>query len=105
MLAVADDLGYRPNRSASLLKLRRTKHLGVTMSVRNAFHGELVEGIQAEADRAGYEIVLSTVTASHDESRAIETLLGIPLRGGDPARLRPRSRRTWSGSPARCRWY
>jgi DNA-binding LacI/PurR family transcriptional regulator len=71
----AEQLGYRTNRTASLLKLHRTKHLGVTMNVRNAFHAELVEGIQEAADREGYQIVLGTVTASHDERRAIETLL------------------------------
>jgi DNA-binding LacI/PurR family transcriptional regulator len=71
----AEQLGYRTNRTASLLKLRRTRHLGVTMSVRNAFHAELVETIQEAADREGYQIVLSTVTESHDERRAIETLL------------------------------
>src|SRR5215211_1811839 len=71
----AERLGYRTNRTASLLKLRRTRHLGVTMSVRNAFHAELVETIQEAADREGYQIVLSTVTGSHDERRAIETLL------------------------------
>jgi LacI family transcriptional regulator len=72
---VADQLGYRTNRTASLLKLRRTRHLGVTMSVRNAFHAELVEGIQEAAEREGYQIVLSIVTESHDERRAVETLL------------------------------
>ena len=72
---VAQQLGYRTNRTASLLKLRRTRHLGVTMNVRNAFHAELVEGIQEAADREGYQIVLSMVTGSHDERRAVETLL------------------------------
>ena len=71
----AEQLGYRANRTASLLKLHRTRHLGVTMNVRNAFHAELVEGIQEAADREGYQIVLSTVSGSHDERRAIETLL------------------------------
>jgi LacI family transcriptional regulator len=72
---VAEQLGYRTNRTASLLKLHRTRHLGVTMNVRNAFHAELVEGIQEAADREGYQIVLSTVGARHDEHRAVETLL------------------------------
>jgi DNA-binding LacI/PurR family transcriptional regulator len=72
---IADQLGYRTNRTASLLKLRRTRHLGVTMSVRNAFHAELVEGIQEAAEREGYQIVLSILTGSHDERRAAETLL------------------------------
>ena len=45
------------------------------MHLRNAFHAELVEAIQAAADEAGYEIVLSIVTDRHDEARAVETLL------------------------------
>jgi LacI family transcriptional regulator len=72
---VAKQLDYRTNRTASLLKLHRTRHLGVTMHVRSAFHAELVEGIQEAADDAGYQIVLSTVTGNHDERRAVETLL------------------------------
>lgn len=75
VFAAAEKLGYRTNRAASLLKLSRTKHLGVTMQVRSAFHAELVEAVQAAADRAGYEIVLSTITPGHSEQRAVETLL------------------------------
>jgi DNA-binding LacI/PurR family transcriptional regulator len=71
----AEELGYRANRTASLLKLHRTRHLGVTMDVRSTFHADLVEEIQAQADEAGYQIVLSTLTRTHDERRAVETLL------------------------------
>ena len=74
VFAVAEQLGYRTNRSASLLKLRRSRHLGVTMWVRNGFHGELVETLQAAADQAGYQVVLGVVTATHHEERAIATL-------------------------------
>jgi hypothetical protein len=49
----AERLGYRTNRTASLLKLRHTRHLGITMNVRNAFAAELVEGIHEAADREG----------------------------------------------------
>lgn len=75
VLRVADEIGYRANRTASLLASRRTKHLGVTLNVHNAFHADLVDGIQAAADAAGYEIVLSAVGARHDETRAVATLL------------------------------
>lgn len=77
VFAAAEQLGYRANRTASLMKLRRTKQLGVTLNVRSTFHAELVENIQAAAAQSGYEIVLSLVTAAHDENRAIETLLGF----------------------------
>lgn len=75
VFAAASSIGYRANRTASLLALHRNKHLGLTLNVRNAFHGELVEALQSAADEAGYEIVLSTVSSSHDERRAVETLL------------------------------
>lgn len=77
VFAVAEQLGYRANRTASLMKLRRTKHLGVTVNVRSAFQAELAENIQTAAAKSGYEIVLSLITPAHDESRAIETLLGF----------------------------
>src|SRR5215470_6444354 len=75
VVAVAEQIGYRANRTASLMKLQRTKHLGVTLNLRTAFHAELVEGIQSAAARSGYEIVPAFVTADHDEAHAIQTLL------------------------------
>ncbi|WP_322097359.1 LacI family DNA-binding transcriptional regulator [Nakamurella alba] len=75
VLAAAEGIGYRANRTASLLARRRTNLLGVTMQVRNAFHAQLVEEIQAAADAAGYQIVLSAVSRTHDEQRALDTLL------------------------------
>ena len=75
VLAIADRLGYRTNRTAALLRRRRTRLLGVTTIPSNIFHGELVEEIQATADAAGYELVLGSIAGSHDESRSIETLI------------------------------
>jgi DNA-binding LacI/PurR family transcriptional regulator len=75
VLEAANQLGYRHNRTASLLARRRTHLIGITMILRNTYHAELVEDIQAAADDLGYELVLSTVTRTHDEQRAVETLL------------------------------
>lgn len=75
VLAVADDIGYRPNRTASTLARRRTGYLGVTLQLRNAFHAELVEDAQETAGTLRYELMLSTISRGHDERRAIETLL------------------------------
>ncbi|MFB9376803.1 LacI family DNA-binding transcriptional regulator [Kineococcus gynurae] len=75
VLRAAEELGYRASRSASLLARRRTNLLGLTLTLRNAFHAELAEGVQAAADEAGYELVLSPVTAARAEARAVETLL------------------------------
>jgi DNA-binding LacI/PurR family transcriptional regulator len=75
VLETAERLGYRRNRTASLLARRRGRHLGVAMSVHSAFHAELVDNVQAVADELGYEIVLGAVTRTHNEQRAVETLL------------------------------
>src|SRR5205809_3380143 len=75
VLQAAGELGYRPNRTASLLARRRSRLLGVLLEVRNSFHAELVEDLQATSEQLGYELVLSAVTRTRDERRAVETLL------------------------------
>jgi DNA-binding LacI/PurR family transcriptional regulator len=75
VLAAAAELGYRPDRTASLLARRRTHLVGVLMDVRSVFHAELVEDIHEAAEQQGYDVVLSTVTRTRDERRAIETLV------------------------------
>ena len=75
VLAAAARLGYRPDRAASLLASRRSRSIGLVMDIGNAFHAQLVEDVHEAAERHGYDLVLSTVTRSRDETRAIETLL------------------------------
>ena len=75
VLEAAEKLGYRPNRSAALLSLRRSHLIGVMANIRNTFHAELVEDIVAEADSFGYEVVLGAVTPTHGESAVVDTLL------------------------------
>jgi DNA-binding LacI/PurR family transcriptional regulator len=75
VLQAAAELGYRRDRTASLLARRRTHLVGVLMDVRSAFHAELVEDLHEAAEHQGYDVVLSTVTRTRDERRAIETLV------------------------------
>jgi DNA-binding LacI/PurR family transcriptional regulator len=75
VLAAAARLGYRPDRAASLLARRRSRLIGVMMDVRSSYHGELVEDVHVAAEHHGYDLVLSTVTRTRDEQRAVETLL------------------------------
>jgi DNA-binding LacI/PurR family transcriptional regulator len=75
VLEAAARLGYRPDRAASLLASRRSGLIGVVMEISNAFHAELVEEVQEAADRHGYNLVLSPITRSRNEARAVETLL------------------------------
>jgi DNA-binding LacI/PurR family transcriptional regulator len=75
VLQAAADLGYRPDARARLLARNRSQLLGVVFSVRSAFHAELLDGLYAAAERAGYELVLSGLTPSRDDQRALETIL------------------------------
>ncbi len=73
--AIADELGYRPDSRARLLRRSRSRLLGVVFGVQHAFHGDLVDGLYAAADRVGYELALSAVTPGRDEERAVGSLL------------------------------
>ncbi|MGY1731683.1 LacI family DNA-binding transcriptional regulator [Geodermatophilus sp. SYSU D01045] len=75
VLGAAARLGYRPDRAASLLARRRSRLIGVLMDVRSTFHAQLVEDLHEAAEEHGYDLVLSTVTRTRDEERAVETLL------------------------------
>jgi DNA-binding LacI/PurR family transcriptional regulator len=75
VLAAAAELGYRPDRTASLLARRRTHLVGVQMQAGSAFHAELVEDLYEAAERHGYDVVLSAVTRTRSEGRAAETLV------------------------------
>jgi DNA-binding LacI/PurR family transcriptional regulator len=75
VLDAAQRLGYRPDRAASLLALRRSRLIGVLLDVRSDYHGELVEHAHDAAERHGYDLLLSTVTRTRGEARAVETLL------------------------------
>jgi DNA-binding LacI/PurR family transcriptional regulator len=77
VLEAAAALRYRPDRTASLLARRRTHLLGVTLEIRNPFHAELVEHLHAAAEQRGYELVLSALTRTRDEQRAVESLLDL----------------------------
>jgi DNA-binding LacI/PurR family transcriptional regulator len=75
VLSAAGRLGYRPDRAASLLARRRSRLIGVLMDVRSTFHAQLVEEVHEAAEEHGYDLVLSTITRTRDEGRAVETLL------------------------------
>ena len=75
VLEAAAELGYRPDRTASLLARRRTHLVGVLMQVGSPYHAELVEDLHEAAERRGYDVVLSAVTRTRDERRAVETLV------------------------------
>jgi DNA-binding LacI/PurR family transcriptional regulator len=88
---VAAELGYRPDARARLLASGSSPLLGVVFNRTGTFHLELLDGIYASAEPAGYDVILSALTAHRDEHRAVETLLdfrcdAVILLGPDGAR-------------------
>ena len=75
VLEAAAELGYRPDRTASLLARRRTHLVGVLLQAGSPFHAQLVEDIYEAAEGRGYDVVLSAVTRTREERRATETLV------------------------------
>jgi DNA-binding LacI/PurR family transcriptional regulator len=75
VLAAAADIGYRPDARARLLASGQSRQLGVVFLMAGRFHLELLDGLYGAADTAGYELLLSALTPSRDERRAVETLL------------------------------
>ena len=73
--AAAAELGYRPDRTASLLARRRSHLLGVLLDVTSPFHADLVRALDTASGDSGLDLVLGTTTARTDEHRAAETLL------------------------------
>ncbi|POX37331.1 LacI family transcriptional regulator [Streptomyces sp. Ru73] len=77
VLQAAAALGYRADRTASLLASRRSRLLGVMVDIHSPFHAELVEHLHTAAEEVGYDLVLSTLTRTRDEHTAVETLLAF----------------------------
>lgn len=75
VLLAADQLGYRPDTAAQMLARRRSRTLGVMLTVHQPFQADLVEAIYPEAERLGYEVLLSATAPSRDELKAVESLL------------------------------
>ncbi|MGI5460121.1 LacI family DNA-binding transcriptional regulator [Streptomyces sp. CA-249302] len=75
VLRVADEIGYRPDNAARLLARGRSRTLGVMFTVHQTFHSDLIAGIYPEAERLGYDVLLSAATESRGEGKAVEALL------------------------------
>ncbi|MFD4562571.1 LacI family DNA-binding transcriptional regulator, partial [Streptomyces sp. NPDC058469] len=75
VLRVADEIGYHPDSAARLLARGRSRTLGVMFTVHQTFHADLIAGIYPEAERLGYDVLLSAATHGRSEAKAAEALL------------------------------
>jgi LacI family gluconate utilization system Gnt-I transcriptional repressor len=81
--AAISELGYIPNRSASVLASSRSKLIGVLIpSLSNVVFNDLLSGIYDIAVPANYQVLLSNTHYSPiEEERAIRILLGQSPEG------------------------
>jgi len=85
----AAEMGYRPDRSARLLRRTRSRHIGVLFTMQQPYDVDLVDAMYPAAERFGYHLVLGALLPTHDERKAVEDLLdnrseGLILSGPQP---------------------
>ncbi len=62
IIAVAHELGFRPNKAAQGLRLGRMNMIGLLLAdIANPFYAELASGVVGEAGRAGSQVFLAQV--------------------------------------------
>jgi DNA-binding LacI/PurR family transcriptional regulator len=81
VLAVADEIGYRPDSAARALARGRSRTLGVLLDVHQLFEAELVTNIYPAAEGLGYEVLLSANLPDRAESVPVEALLSHRCEG------------------------
>jgi DNA-binding LacI/PurR family transcriptional regulator len=83
VLDVIAELDYRPNAMARGLVQRRTHVIGVMLSdLHNPFFVDVLDGVDARAEEAGYRTLLATGHRSPArEANAIESLLELRTEG------------------------
>ncbi len=83
ILALANELGYRPNLAARSLKTERTNTIGlVVYNIFGPFTGDLIRGIQEYLKQHGYfSVIISTDWDPELEGEAVHQLLSRYIDG------------------------
>jgi DNA-binding LacI/PurR family transcriptional regulator len=76
VLNAAEELGYRPDTAARMLRRKNSNVLGVSFRPQHAPESDVINGIYQEVEKFGYDVVLSAVTPERDEHTAVKELLG-----------------------------
>jgi len=73
----AQELGYRPNFAARALKFARTNVVGLIVpDLTNAIFTELMRGVEEEAHRRGYMVLLARAEGMPEGEESIPRLIG-----------------------------
>lgn len=83
VLAAVEELCYRPNRLARQLVTKRTHTVGaVVPDLHNPFFHDVLDGLQAEAEKRGYRVLIGAGGFSSAEEAAVgELLLELRVEG------------------------
>jgi len=83
VLEVANALGYRPNRLAIGLRTNRSRAIGLVLpDVKNPVLAEITSGVENEATRRGYSVLLMNSYEDRErERRAVGALLERQVDG------------------------
>lgn len=77
VLRAAEELGYRADTAAQLLRRARSRQLGVLFTMAHPMETDLVGALYAAAALQEYSVVLSALMATRTERRAIDDLVGL----------------------------
>lgn len=75
VLQIAEELGYVPDDRARKLRQKSSRLIGVAFWLQHPFHGDVVEQLYVAAAERGYDLALSAVAPTRDETTAIESLI------------------------------
>lgn len=82
ILLLASQLGYRPNRLAGSLRTKRSHTIGlVVFDVSNTYTSQLISGIESEATKRGFSVLL--MSSGNDFDRERKAILSLLERGVD----------------------
>jgi DNA-binding LacI/PurR family transcriptional regulator len=79
VMRAAADLGYRPDVRARLLARSRSRLIGTVFGMAGTFHFDVLDGLYTAAEARGYELILSALTHSRGEARAVQSLQDFRL--------------------------
>ncbi|HEY3396074.1 MAG TPA: LacI family DNA-binding transcriptional regulator [Armatimonadota bacterium] len=82
ILAVAQEIGYRPNRLAMALRTRRSATLGVVMGQMGSFQGELLASLEKSAQARGFNLLWANASLEPQREREqMELMLEKAVEG------------------------
>ena len=76
VMEAMQSLGYKPNNIARSLKRNATKKIGVIVTdITNPFYSDVVKGMEDQASKHGYSVLLSNMDHRYEKLDAIATLM------------------------------